>query len=157
MTFDPYEFGARNADPELGALQPLPPAPKRIPTLQLLAYFVAGVVVVAVLRGVGRPAPAAEGSCADPGFRLSATDVDQFGVLKWSATGPAEGRVVLGLDTSGVPVATGKLAGPVALTGCRASGQFGMPAAAGEHRVVAYLLRPDGSSTVVSTVEVTVS
>lgn len=151
---DPHELGMRRSDPALGALEPLPPGPPRIAPLKLLAYFAIGVVVVAVLRdGVGGGAPAVTGSCTMPAFALNKESIRSNGALKWSATGPADATVVIGLDTTSVPSTRedGKLSGPTALKDCKADGLFGVRAPDGRHQVTAYLVKADGTSSVVST------
>jgi hypothetical protein len=158
--FDPHEFGARRSDPGLGAFEPLPPNPRRITTKNLLVYFILGVIVVAFIReGTGRGSVKVDGSCTKPAFALEKTEVTTYGVLKWSAAGPADRRLVFGVDTSTAPknAATGLLLGPVRLTDCKAHGRFGVPVPAGEHVLTAFLLAPDGTSTVIGSKKLTVN
>jgi hypothetical protein len=158
--FDPHELGARRSDPTLAALEPLPPAPRRTSTRHLLLYFALGVLALAILRdGVGRSAPMVTGSCTMPSFALDKTEVPAFGVIKWSAAGPADASVVIGFDTSTVPTAIeqGKLAGPVALTGCAATGRFGMRGSAGDHVLTVFLVARDGSSRILKTQKIVVT
>ncbi len=157
--FDPYEIGARNSDPELGALQPFPPAPKRLPPMKLLGLFAVGVVVVAIIRGgVGGAGPVAKGSCTTPAFALSKDSVAQFEVVKWSATGPSGSTVLLGVDASAAVDASGDaLLGRRTLSGCKTSGQFGLRVGPGDHTVSAFLLRPDGSTSPIGTEKLSVT
>ena len=118
-----------------------------------------GVVVVALLRdGIGSGAPTLAKSCAKAAYALSADSVRPQGVLKWSATGPAEASVVFAIDVSAVPDAGSDdlLAGPIPLTGCERHGQFGVAAPSGEHVVSVFLVGPDGTTTTVGTSELTV-
>jgi len=158
-TFDPHELGARRSDPTIAALEPFPPAPRRTSTKRLMAYFVVGVIVVAVLRdGAGRGAPAVTGSCMSPAFALDKSEVRSYGVLKWSATGPADAHLVIGVDTLRVPTTftEGKLAGPVALRDCKATGRFGMRAPEGDHVLTIFLVAADGSSRALATRKIVV-
>ena len=157
--FDPYEIGARNSDPELGALQPFPDAPKRMPPLKLFGLFAIGVVVVAVVRdGVGGPGPQAKGSCTQPSFAVNKTAVDQFEVVRWSASGPSGSTILLGLDsTSATAVSREALLGRRTLSGCSVSGQFGLRAAPGDHTVTAYLIRADGTASTIATEKLSLS
>ncbi len=157
---DPHELGARRSDPGLAAFEPLPPNPRRVGTKNLLAYFVLGVLVVALIReGAGRGGPPVDGSCTKAAFALDKTDVASYGVLKWSATGPADSKVVFAIDTSTLPTSAGNglLLGPVALTGCRAHGRFGVPVAAGDHVVTVFTVRPGGAAVVLGTAKLTVN
>jgi hypothetical protein len=157
--FDPYEIGARNSDPELGALQPFPPAPKRLPPMELLGLFAVGVVVVAIIRGgVGGSGPEVKGSCTAPAFALSKDSVAQFEVVKWSVAGPSGSTVLLGVDVDTAVGASGDaLLGRRTLSGCKASGQFGLRVGPGDHTVSAFLLRPDGTSSTIATDKLTVT
>lgn len=151
--FDPYALGARRSDPELAALEPLPAAPRRLPTKTLLVYFVLGVAVIAFIReGTGRPLKV-DGSCTKPAFALNRTEVKSGGVLKFGATGPATDSVVFGLDTDAVPTSTSPalLYGPALLTGCKAGGRFGVQTPEGNHVLTVFLVHPDGSFTVLGT------
>jgi hypothetical protein len=157
--FDPYEIGARNSDPELGALQPLPPAPPRMSPLKLLGLFAVGVVVVAVGRdSLGGRGPTVARSCSTPAVVLSKDAVDQFEVVRWSATGPSGATVVLSLDSPAAPATDEEhLLGRRVLADCTASGQFGVRAPAGTHTVTTYLLRPDATVVTVATRTLTVA
>lgn len=151
--FDPYELGARRSDPEFAALEPLPPLPgaRRNSALRLLGYGVAGVVVLSLIRGGnGSTAPRPPGSCTQPAASFAGKSVKTYGGMRWSASGPADASVVIGIDTSALPTTggTGRLAGPVALTGCRASGVVGIEVPAGRHVLTAYLVKADGTATV---------
>lgn len=156
--FDPYEIGARNSDPELGALQPLPPAPQRIAPMKLLGLFAVGVVLVAIVRdGLGSAGPELARSCSVPAVVLSKDAVDTGGVVRWSATGPSGATVVLSLDSPTAPATDdARLLGRRVLAGCTASGQFGVRAPAGRHTVTAYLVGADGAVTTVATRDLTV-
>ena len=158
--FDPYEYGARNSNPELAALQPLPPLLDRLQPRKWLGWFVLGIVVLAVLRGgVGGGGPSVDGSCTDPGFALDRTEVDQYAALRWSAAGPTGSSVVLGLDTTALPTSAeaGRVTGPVALQDCRAGGVLGVRAEPGDHTLVAYLVAQDGSVRELSSTKVVVT
>ena len=158
--FDPYEFGARNADPELGAFQPLPPAPKRIKPMHLLFAFLGAVVLLAVVQnGRSRNGPPLAGNCVKAAFAFDTSDVRTGGVVSWSAVGPASSTVVFGLGTSTVPTTAGqgKLAGPVSLAGCAASGRFGVNKPAGDYVVTAFSVAADGTVTTVGTATLAVS
>jgi hypothetical protein len=159
--FDPHELGARRSDPTLAALEPIPDLPRsRWNGKNLLAYFVLGVVIIAFVRdGVGRPAPVADGSCTKPAFVLDQTEVRLYGVIRWSAAGPAGSSVVFGIDTSSLPsgLADGKLAGPLPLEGCRATGRFGVGAPLGDHVVTVFNVARDGRVTTVGTEKITVN
>jgi len=157
--FDPYELGARNSDPELGALQPLPPAPPRMSPLKLLGLFAVGVVVVAVVRdGLGGKGPAVARSCSTPAVALSKDAVDPNEVVRWTATGPSGATVVLSLDSPTAPATDdAHLLGRQVLADCTASGQFGVRAPAGRHTVTTYVLGPDGSVRKVATLDLTVA
>ena len=95
---------------------------------------------------------------AKPSYKLSREDVPRYGVVRWSAAGPSEASVVFALDTTTVPaVGTDQLlAGPLPLTGCLRTGQFGVRAEAGEHKVSVLLVRADGTSTVLGSSQLTV-
>ena len=151
--FDPYEIGARNSDPELGALQPLPPAPARIAPLKLLGLFAIGVVVVAIIKdGVGTPGPTVARSCTTAAIALNKDTVAQFAAVRWTATGPSGATVLLSLDSPTTPAADADhLLGRAVLSDCKASGQFGVRAPAGKHTVTTYVLRPDGTVVTVAT------
>ncbi len=156
--FDPYEIGARNSDPELGALQPLPPAPPRMAPLKLLGLFAVGVVVVAIVKvGVGTPGPTVPRSCTTPAVVLSKDAVDQDEVIRWAATGPSGFTVLLNLDSPTAPANDAEhVLGRRVLSDCTASGQFGVRAPAGEHTVTTWVLGPDGSVVKVATRDLTV-
>ena len=157
---DPHELGARRSDPGLAAFEPLPPNPRRVSVKNLLAYFVLGVLVVALIReGAGRGGPKVDGSCTRAAFAVNKTDVASYGVLTWSATGPAGSKVVFAIDTSTLPTsaADGLLLGPVTLTSCRAHGRFGVPVPPGNHVLTVFTVRTDGAATVLGTAKLTVN
>ena len=157
--FDPYELGARNADPDNGGLEPLSPLLHRIQPMKWLGWFAVAVVVLTVFRtSLARP-PEAKGSCSSPAFAVSSKDVDRYGALRWSANGPTGSSVVLGLDTTVLPTsaADGRVTGPVAVKDCAAHGVLGVQAEPGEHTVVAYLVAKDGTSREVTRTKVTVN
>jgi hypothetical protein len=157
VTFDPYEIGARNSDPELGALQPLPPAPKRMRPMPLLGLLLGIAAVLAIAQGsVGGAPPEVQGSCAEPAFALSTEQVDQFAVVRWSAAGPSGATVVLGVDVTSPP-GPDALLGRRELVACGASGQFGLRVPPGEHTVTAFLVGTDGSVTTVGSRKVLVT
>ena len=151
--FDPYEIGARNSDPELGALQPLPPAPPRMSPLKLLGLFAVGVVLIAIVKdGVGTPPPKVVRSCRTPAVTLSKDSVKQYAVVRWAATGPSGSTIVLSLDSPTTPATDDQhLLGRKALADCTASGQFGVRAPAGKHTVTTYVVGSDGTATKVAT------
>ena len=153
MTFDPHEYGAARSDPGLGAFEPLPPSGRRITNRQLLTYFFCGVVLIASFRAGSNPAPVVKGSCTSPGFALSKTEVKSYGTLKWSAAGPQDATVVLGIDTRSLPGPRddGLLSGPHRLKGCKASGLFGVRVPEGNHILTVYLVSADGTSKVLGT------
>lgn len=156
--YDPYALGAANSDPALVGMQPLPPAPQRLHPKRLLAYFVALVLVVAVFREAGGP-PKAGGSCTKPAAALDKDEVRQYGVLKWSASGPAGSSVVIGADTTTVPTTLeqGKLSGPTAVKDCAASGLFGVRLPEGKHVLRVFLVGRNGTASVAATKDVTVT
>ena len=152
--WDPYEFGARRSDPELAALEPIAGVPPRIRTSTVLLVAVTAVAFVLFSRGTvgkGHSGPPVGGSCTSPSVSLSKDTVRRYGALEWSATGPSGSSVVIGLDTASVPGATARLSAPVALTGCRAHGRFGLQAAVGPHHLTFFAVDRDGSSTVLGT------
>jgi hypothetical protein len=162
--FDPHEFGARRSTPELAGIDPIPRLfSSRFSPKNLLLYFVLGVVVVAFVRaGVGRPQPKVARSCTTPAFELVNTEVKQYGVIKWSATGPNGTRVVFVMDANGstaVPTTAeaGLLAAPGPLKDCQASGRFGIRAGEGDHVVTALAVAADGTATVIGTEKILVS
>ena len=143
---DPFERAARRSDPEYARLaeaaDAAPPAGLRAP--RLLMLFALLVVVAVVVRGGGRGTTRITTSCTQPGFRLSSATVDYDARLGWAATGPADLRAVLALD-SARPPGQDAAAGPVPLKGCVAHGAFGVQAAPGKHTVTLFLLRSDGT------------
>ena len=150
--FDPYEFGARNADPEAAGLEPIIPLSARFSLKQLGLGFLAVVVVGALIRGAGSRPPTLPASCTTPAYALSTTSVKQYGVVRWSAVGPRTSRVVLAVDSPTLPqqpagAGAGRVFGPAQLDGCAASGQFGVRATPGAHTVTAFAVAPDGTST----------
>ncbi|MCW2600431.1 MAG: hypothetical protein JWM02_2260 [Frankiales bacterium] len=157
---DPYELGVRrSSDPSLGAFEPLPRAPRRVSTRRLLVYFVLGVIAIGLIRSnTGSGAPRVAGSCTKAAFAVDKTNVTSYGALRWSAAGPAEDRVAFAVDTSTLPTsgAHGLLLGPVPLTGCKASGRFGVPLPAGQHLLTVFTVTPDGTATVLGTRKITV-
>ena len=159
--YDPHELGARRSDPTLAVLEPIPDLPNsRWSGKNLLAYFVLGVVIVAFVRdGVGSRGPTVAASCSKPSFVLDQTEVRTYGVVRWAAAGPAGSSVVFGIDTTKLPtgIADGKLAGPLPLTGCRASGRFGVGAPEGDHVVTVFNVARDGAVTTVGTAKLTVN
>ena len=151
--FDPYEFGARNADPETGGLEPLLPMPNRFRPRQLALAFLAVFVIGALLKGGGTRLPPLPASCTTPAYSVSTDSVKQYGVVRWTAVGPRDSRVVLAVDSPdlptvpALPTGAGRVFGPTLLTGCEASGQFGVTAASGTHTVTAFAVAADGSVT----------
>ena len=157
--FDPYELGARNADPDSAGLEPLPALLDKVQPMKWLGWFAVLVVLVAVFRTSVGGGPQVDGSCTEPAFALSSTQVDQYAALRWSASGPPGSSVVLGLDTTAVPTsaADGRVTGPLAVKDCAAHGVLGFRAEPGPHTVVAYLVAKDGSTSEVSRTKVTVT
>ena len=153
VPFDPYEFGARNADPDAAGLEPLLPTPARFKPKQLLFGFLAVIVVGALIKSGGSRTPALAASCTAPTFAVSTDSVKQYGVVRWSAVGPSDRRVVLAVDSPTVPAGratatgAGRVYGPTALTSCRASGLFGVPTAPGQHTITAFVVAADGTAT----------
>ncbi len=158
--FDPYEIGARNSDPELGALQPMAPAPPRMPPLKLLGLLaVAGLALAVVQGGIGGSGPSVDGSCSKPAVAFDKDSVDQYAVVRWKATGPSGSTVVLGLDRAegDLTVPTGEaLVARSVLSECLADGRFGLRAEPGAHTVTAYLVT-DGTVSVLSTTKLVVT
>jgi hypothetical protein len=157
--YDPHELGARRSDPELAALEPLPQSSRRVTNGQLLLAFFAAVVVIAFVRNGGPGGgPAVAGSCTQPAFALNKTEVKSGGVLKWSAAGPTASEVAFAVDSDTLPATldAGLLAGPLPLSGCKRSGQFGIRASEGEHVVTVFLVDAEGTTTVLGTKKVTV-
>ena len=153
VPFDPYAFGARNADPETGGLEPLGPSPARFTLKQLLLGFLAVVVIGALVRGAGSRPPALAASCTTPSYAVSTNSVKRFGVVRWTAVGPRDSRVVLAVDSASLPGmaagprGVGRVYGPTALTGCAAGGLFGVTAPSGQHTISAFAVAPDGTTT----------
>ena len=151
--FDPYEFGARNADPETGGLEPLLPLPTRFRPRQLALAFLAVFVIGALLRGGGTRLSPLPASCTTPTYSVSTISIKRYGVVRWTAVGPRDSRVVLAVDSpklptaSALPTGAGRVFGPTLLTACSASGQFGVTAPAGRHTVTAFAVAPDGGVT----------
>lgn len=158
---DPFERAARRSDPNLATLDEVPELGglASLRPRNLLLLFFGGVLVVAFLRnGVGAGAPALSKDCTKAAYKLSSDDVRRYGVLKWSATGPADASIVFGLDTATVPEphSDNLLAGPLPITECLRNGLFGVRTPAGKHQVTVFLVRQDGTSTVVGTSALTV-
>ena len=157
QTLDAYELAIWRGDP---TLEPRLPNPSRFNSKKMLGLFFLGVVLITVTRGdVGRGAPAVGGSCTAPAFALDKTAVKSGGVLRWSATGPADAMLVIGVDTTTLPTSfeAGRLAGPVPLPGCKATERFAMRAPAGERVVTIFLVAADGRATVLTTKQVRVT
>ncbi|MGB8651097.1 MAG: hypothetical protein WCD35_10595 [Mycobacteriales bacterium] len=151
---DQFERGARLSEP-VGPFEPLPPRPRLLNPWLLLAGFAALALAVALIRR-GPGAPTVPSSCSRPAFALDRTSVRVDGVVRWTAAGPADARVVVGADTAELPT-TGRLAGPVPLPGCRATGQFGARLPEGDHTITFFLVRRDGSAQRIGTRKLTVT
>jgi hypothetical protein len=151
---DPHELAAHRLDPTLGPSLPVPLPRKRVSPLRLLGYFALAVAVLALVTGnVGRHAPEVDGSCTKPGLAFDRTSVRSQAPVRWAAKGPADARVVIGIDTTALPGtrAEGRLAGPVPLEDCAADGLFGVPVKPGDHVLTAFLVSPDGTARVLRT------
>ncbi|HVE74709.1 MAG TPA: hypothetical protein VNA30_06450 [Mycobacteriales bacterium] len=90
--------------------------------------------------------PQLERSCTTPALALSVDSARPGAAIRWTAVGPADTRVVLGVDVAelrpdlspvAVPGRTPQVVGePRLLTGCRISGVFGVQVPVGKHEVV---------------------
>lgn len=153
VPFDPYEFGARNADPDSAGLEPLAPTPNRFKPRTLVFGFLAVIVVGALIKNGGNRLPPLPASCTTAAYAVSTDSVKQYGVVRWTAVGPRDTRVVLAVDSPGLPTApalptgAGRVFGPTLLKDCAAAGQFGVTASAGQHTVTAFAVGPDGTAT----------
>jgi len=123
----------------------------RRPRRPLVPLILAGLIVAVVLVGTRQAEPPAlTASCTTPALRLAVGSARQGRQISWSATGPA-GRYVLAVDAAALRVSGGTPAvareaagtGPAAtlassafaMTGCRASGRFGLALPEGAHTV----------------------
>jgi hypothetical protein len=153
---DPSEQAYARLNPPAAPYEPLPPRLHQFDRKRLLVYAVLLVVVVAVLRdGLGRGAPEVDGSCDSPGFAFSTSDVTQDAPVKWAVKGPAGTQVVITADST--DAARNRVLGPVPLAGCAAEGRFGARLPDGEHLMRVFLLRPDGTSSLVGLTTLTVN
>jgi hypothetical protein len=123
-------------------------------TLRWLLVVVAGIVVLTIARSGHSHPPALATNCTTPGLALSTSSVKQSGNVRWSATGPAHGEVVLAIGVQGfqpnqgpnrlraIPDAGRTPAGveqasPLLhfTSGCRLSGEFSADVAPGHYQV----------------------
>jgi hypothetical protein len=116
----------------------------------LLAVLVVLVVVVATHRA--RSGPALARSCTAPALAVAPASVAASGVVRYTATGPADALFALALDASGVrrhadgtyaavgaaPGARSQAVGLGRLHGCRASGAFIVQLGPGVHRLTMF-------------------
>lgn len=121
-------------------------------TVVLLVALVVVIVVVAAHRG--RSGPALARSCTTPALAVAPTAVAASGVVRYTATGPADALFAIALDAAGVrrradgtyaavgtaPGARSQAVGLGRLPGCRTSGAFVVQLAPGPHRVTMFRL-----------------
>lgn len=105
--------------------------------------------------------------CANSRLVLSATSVKQGGLVRWTATGAAEGTVVLAIDvaqftraTDGTlrrdplagksPDSTQTASQELQLVGCSGTGLFGAVVPAGQHTVSLFRVSAGGAEPVAS-------
>lgn len=160
---DPYELAHSRAErrrrgrsapvdpdaPAPGLDIPLPPKPKLV--------WILGAVAVLLAIGIARNAarshpPALRTDCAHPALALSKASPATGTLVRWSATGPRDERIVLAVGSDRLePTADGKLrvvppAGKtdkdvqpashgVQLSGCKADGFFALTVPAGHYDV----------------------
>jgi hypothetical protein len=129
----------------VGPYEPLPALLHRGDLRKVLLVVVVGVVALAALRsGGGGKTPAAPGSCQRPAFAIGDHEVRAGRLVTWSASGPTGERAVLTADSATAD--RGRIAGPVELQDCAASGRFLVQLGEGKHVVRGFLLRPDGTN-----------
>ena len=143
----------------------LPPARPRM-TLVLVLFGLA-LLYALVQSARNNAAPKLAADCEHSRLALSTSSVRHGAPMRWTATGPAEGSVIVAVDVARFTrSADGSLHPQPApgrrleetqaasyerqLTGCRASGQFGVTVPAGRHTVTLFRLSATGSEAVAS-------
>lgn len=157
---------ARQAAEDFGDRSPR----QRLPTpprLGLVFGLFALILITTVVQsGRDRP-PELAADCANSRLVLSTASVRQGNPVRWTATGPEDGTVLLGIDIArvtrtsdgalkGQPVSgksieqTQRAAKEQRLTGCRGSGVFGVVVPPGKHTVTLFRLSGSGGSPAAS-------
>lgn len=133
-----------------------------------IAGIAAFILVGALVKSAGTTSqPKVAPDCGHSRLLLSATSVAQGGLVRWTATGPAKGTVVLAIDvarftrdkdgtlrrvpSTGRPLeATRTASVEEQLVGCTGSGLFGAAVPAGEHTVSLFRVSDAGAESVAS-------
>ncbi len=169
---DPYELAVARAAEESGGDDREAPPP--LPRLQVFGFRVGpwgllvGFAVLVAVGGFvrfdgGNRTPALEPSCTTYALELGVSRALPGGLVTWSAAGPDRGDYLLAVDVTrfqdGVPVPaaaqTQVVDPPFSLSGCRASGRFGIQVPPGEH--VVSVFRIGGTSEPFASAKITVT
>lgn len=150
------------AAPSAGADLPVRPRMKLV-----LVLFALALLYGIVQSARNNVAPKLAADCEHSRLALSTASVRQGSPMRWTATGPAEGTVIVAVDVARFtrsadgtlqpePAAGHRLEETQAasyereLTGCRGSGQFGVTVPEGRHTVTLFRLSATGSEPVAS-------
>ncbi len=163
---------ARQARQEYGdAAPPLPgmnlAGPMRPRMRVILALFALALVFGVVQANRNSSAPKLAADCAHSKLVLSSASVRRDSPVRWTATGAAEGTIIVAVDVArftrdasggfSVQPLVGRTvdqtlagSGELPLTGCRASGLFAARLPAGRHTVSLFRLTDAGGEPVAS-------
>jgi hypothetical protein len=175
---DPYEAAAgrleraRQARQEFGDAAPPAPGldlagPMRPRMRVILALFALALVFGVVQANRNSSPPKLAADCANSRLALSTASVRQGNPVRWTATGAAEGTVIVAVDVARFTKSAGgsfdvqPLAGRTVgqtlagsgeqpLTGCRGTGLFAARLPAGRHTVSLFRLTDTGGEPVAS-------
>lgn len=177
MPFDPYESAAgrieraRQAEQEYGERVPPPglglSGPVRPPMRIVLALFALALLFGVVRATRNSSPPKLSPDCEHSRLALSTASVRQGSPVRWTATGPEQGTVILAVDiarfgrtatgtfdpepTTGTALKDTQAASTEQrLAGCRATGLFGATVPPGRHTVTLFRLSDAGGQPVAS-------
>ena len=143
---DSHELAAERLNAGVGPYEPLPAELKNYNGKRLMMLAALGIFVALLLGGRhGSSGPPVTGSCAKPGFSFDKTSIRYYGAVRWSVAGPDGSSVIITADSTSAD--SGRLAGPVPINECKASGRMGVPLKGGSHLLRVFLRSADGTDT----------
>lgn len=175
---DPYEAAVDRfektgqPDAENGEEPEEDPGPDFSASFRKQKWAILAVGALIVVGGLFRSAgssqrPRLTADCTHSRLALSASSVEQGSLVTWTATGPSDGTVILGIDVmrftkavdgtlarepvNGKPLdATQPASSELQLKGCSGSGFFGAVVPPGKHTVSLFRVSASGAEPVAS-------